>query len=119
MGRGFRGYRVAGIEGEQMSTALYTPGPWSAGDPDEFETFIWSADKYIGSVSGEEMEAGERNGNARLIAAAPDLLAACEAAAAAFARADKETRPLADNWADLRAAAETALVAIAKAKGTK
>lgn len=58
--------------------------------------------EMIASVSRYHRRAGEQAANARLIAAAPDLLAACEAleAASACERDDDD----ADVWVQLRAA---------------
>lgn len=64
-----------------------TPGPWQAGRPDTRTTSTvtgkWvydSADRYIAIAACEDgMAQEELMANARLIAAAPQLLAACEA----------------------------------------
>lgn len=100
MGRGFRGLRVAGIQGEQMSTALHTPGPWeletvktSAGICHKIGPFPGTCGREVGhacvyvdglGVPDSDPKRIELLANARLIAAAPDLLAACEELKAAF-----------------------------------
>ena len=66
----------------------HTPGPWivDRGTTSQGDLFIHVADESVrgwtcvASVHGEIPEGAV--GNARLIAAAPDLLAACEAIAA-------------------------------------
>lgn len=63
----------------------HTPGPWAIGAPNcnhdnqtvGIESDEWTVADVFGDVGGL-ME--HRDANARLIAAAPDLLAACEAA---------------------------------------
>lgn len=75
-----------------MSGAKHTPGPWSV-DHDHPNPVIVTDDLYIAEVMDDcwdESRAGagdpdaEQRANASLIAAAPDLLAACEATIAAF-----------------------------------
>ncbi len=66
----------------------FTPGPWSlvaqsngshmlvhVHDPDEFKPSM----RIIGFVEARRVSFDEDRANARLISAAPDLLAACEA----------------------------------------
>jgi hypothetical protein len=114
-----------------MSDVKHTPGPWEAAfyDTHEFEIHDPTDGTALAVVPIPTIQNGERVGanrersieeigaNARLIAASPDLLAACKAAVAAFDRADRESRPFADNWADLREAAEVARGVIAEAEG--
>lgn len=50
---------------------------------------------------------------AEIVAAWPKVVEACGACVGAFDRSDRETRTYAANWADLRAAAETARAALA------
>jgi hypothetical protein len=99
-----------------MSEPKHTPGPWAYADPELWE----NADGVvIGTAADDDVEAfeicevcelprAERNANVRLIAAAPDLLAACEEAAEALEsseyRSDQRTRG-------------RLLAAIARAKG--
>lgn len=58
-----------------------TPGPWSIKAEFENECVVFGGDRMICECyeDGEE-QTDEDRANARLIAAAPDLLAACEAA---------------------------------------
>lgn len=58
------------------SEARHTPGPWEAqGTSGGWELFAWPDDGQVGDFIGK-IWAGERNAeaNARLIAAAPELL---------------------------------------------
>lgn len=59
----------------------HTPGPWRAGRPDAAtyvdgvaSKWIYADLKYVAIASGVECEWGEVMANARLIAAAPELL---------------------------------------------
>lgn len=65
-----------------MSAARHTPGPWEIGTNKEADIRqnvpIWGPDGQ--AVCWAEDRGGERRDNAQLIAAAPDLLAAAEAA---------------------------------------
>lgn len=55
----------------------HTPGPWKVGDRHYvLPTITSDTDSYICLLGGENET---RSGNARLIAAAPDLLRCCEA----------------------------------------
>ena len=82
-----------------MTQATHTPGPWRVEDGQT----IWSGEELVGAAGriGMPMEA-----NARLIAAAPEMLAALEWAV--------ETADTEQYDADWYAAARAA---IAKAKG--
>lgn len=68
-------------------TTKHTPGPWKASDPRDaswtFPRDVWSEHYKIASVhlmaTGKPQKVADiANANAALIAAAPDLLAACE-----------------------------------------
>lgn len=71
-------------------SAQHTPGPWCVEDPMDFELTIVEAGKethewrFIASCSlpdgdnDQDFTSGEVQANARLIAAAPELLAACQ-----------------------------------------
>ena len=69
-----------------MNKTKYTPGPWETGRPDMAtlvegvdSKWIYAGDIYIAVASGCASENwDEVMANARLIAAAPELLAACE-----------------------------------------
>ncbi len=57
----------------------HTPGPWSA-MPYERSVAIFSDDAYIAAVyDGPQIDRDQRLANARLMAAAPELLAALQA----------------------------------------
>lgn len=66
-----------------MSEAKFTPGPWEAGRADTrtestvYGKWIYAGNMYLAMV--QENSDADTMANARLIAAAPDLLAACEA----------------------------------------
>ncbi|HKB54226.1 MAG TPA: hypothetical protein VKD22_09510 [Ramlibacter sp.] len=59
-----------------MST--HTPGPWTADEFDEDQTCVWSAGGIL--VCHACTVDAEGEANARLVAAAPDLLEACRLA---------------------------------------
>ena len=66
-------------------TTKHTPGPWhiDGGTNSKNDLFIWKVGEYYGghaiaTVHGEIQE--DEAANARLIAAAPDLLKACKQA---------------------------------------
>lgn len=90
----------------------HTPGPWTAGRPD-MQTFVdgvpskWIYDdkgQYVAAASGRIDGPWEQvMANARLIAAAPDLLAVAEYAL-----------EVSDKWGALH---QMATAAIAKARG--
>jgi hypothetical protein len=96
-----------------MSTTKHTPGPW------EVDRYYWTLQRrlfgddepevqIIGRIS--ETEDDEREANARLIAAAPELLENAQAALAALEQ--PKTYP-----ADIEAAKAFLRSAIAKATG--
>jgi hypothetical protein len=62
--------------------ADYTPGPWSVNDETETRS-VYAGEDVICDVhdpyEGFEGDSPEAEANARLIAAAPDLFAVCEA----------------------------------------
>lgn len=115
-----------------MGKAKHTPTPWRLSryighEPKE----DWPG-RIIGN-NGQDVFAGpfsfraltgktakEAEANAEFIVRAvnchEELLAACRAAVSAFAQADEESRPRAENWAALRAASDTARAAIARAE---
>lgn len=96
-----------------MTTDKHTPGPWEKG-------IFWNsvrisaggkhiADVYDHRFMGEGHEVGDENAaNARLIAAAPDMLAVLRAIVEAGRRSDQSCAVY---------CAEIALIAIAKARG--
>ena len=94
--------------------AKHTPGPWEAGHYNGTPTIFDSrGNGTIPLATVHDVTTGDPEANARLIAAAPDLLAACEALAQ---WADKECMPVGETndgpWDQLDAA-------IAKAKTTE
>lgn len=60
----------------------HTPGPWAVDEIRSVQAITWCGEVCIADVGGNADEE-EQLANARLIAAAPDLLAACEAMIAA------------------------------------
>lgn len=98
-----------------MSAAQHTPGPWSTTTPDD--TFITSEGRDIAEIIGdyrvyhEVMEA-----DARLIAAAPEMLEALEGCLRTFVRFRLHGSTPAEDEA-IDAALETAADAILKATG--
>jgi hypothetical protein len=62
-------------QAEPQAIAAHTPGPWTS----EANSFmICDADGFIAKVAGNNPNDAEVRANARLIAAAPELLAECE-----------------------------------------
>ena len=87
-----------------MSTR-HTPGPWAFGlygPSDEWVRVAETGDAVV--MVGHNQP--ERAANARLIAAAPELLGACKAALAAFNATGKPHSPAADACRDAIAKAE-------------
>lgn len=111
-------------------TTKHTPGPWrevvNCADYEAFPTLIYAGSSFVAQVATDQLTVESRDeANARLIAAAPDLLttiegllAHCAGTNAAFYGSGKSK--------DLRAAftgqkelMQAARAAIAKAKGTQ
>jgi hypothetical protein len=63
----------------------HTPGPWTITHPYAWKCEIRSAKRFIGNAGRADETREEMEANARLIAAAPDLLQACEEAQATLA----------------------------------
>jgi hypothetical protein len=83
--------------------AEHTAGPWSFEGPDMFGDFnvLHPADcGAVAAVVNNGRPAGEVLANARLIAAAPDLLAACENVLAHARRHTDGTARLDAAWLD-------------------
>lgn len=76
--------RADGALGAQGGGQVITPGPWATERITPRIIRIGSDDKFIGEVYSGQLEGdaneSEAESNARLITAAPDLLAACHAA---------------------------------------
>lgn len=83
----------AQFEDGEMADSKHTPGPWEwLADEDRHEAdcvpvmakdgTLQIADIFAGTVNGSDMSVDEAEANARLIAAAPDLLEALEQLAA-------------------------------------
>lgn len=93
-----------------MTISKHTPGPWMACNAGTlWDYFVWSdaADKSVCNIDYSEQSAAEVEANARLIAAAPELLAALQALAEVALYRD----------GDCTAQLTTARAAIAKATG--
>lgn len=101
-----------------MSEAKHTPGPWSVVKPQDerVQQFrIFSNRKYIGSIGNSDETVAETKANARLIAAAPDLLEAIKEYFEAYANEGKKP-----GWIKRVGAARRKVnAAIAKAEGAK
>ncbi len=100
-----------------MSAAKHTPGPWEAQMPSRHKISVVTPDErelYIGCVPLAEAEA-----NARLIAAAPELLAACETLLSNLRTLDDAGRSNPAAWSRDTFASQVRLLqdAIAKATG--
>lgn len=90
-------------------TTKHTPGPWHVDDDDGTILSEDGSEVFASHCSGDWHYIAALPADRRLIAAAPDLLAACEAALQAMDAIDVGTSWISDA---LRAA-------IAKAKGEK
>ncbi|MFN7185965.1 MAG: hypothetical protein ACK5X3_12375 [Pseudomonadota bacterium] len=104
-----------------MTQAKHTPGPWAAED-----NFIMADVDVVALVRSKDFDAATNAANARLIAAAPDLLAALEhmyylylsAAPNAFANGVTDSTGTIDEGEVLASVdATNARAAIAKARG--
>lgn len=63
-----------------MSEFKGTPGPWSTGSDEDAHIVYDAALGYVADCGSDDGDAEAERANARLIAAAPDLLAACKSA---------------------------------------
>lgn len=64
-----------------MKQNKHTPGPWSVGELDENQFVnVYAADGYSVAIEVQGEDLTEAEANAHLIAAAPELLEACETA---------------------------------------
>lgn len=96
-----------------MSENRHTPGPWRIGEDGRFGISVWG-EEHVADVKTYERDA--RKANARLIAAAPDLLEALQVLFASYkALADSGD---AGNWKiENQPEGKQALAAISKATG--
>jgi hypothetical protein len=103
----------------KTDTPTHTPGPWYPVTLDASPDHAWAIDSElveIARLSEWPDNQTEAEANARLIAAAPDLLAALESLAVGLSPASVEIQR--ENLADLcRVCREIAESAISKAKG--
>jgi len=110
-------------------THTHTPGPWTIENcrNEDGSKFLsingqgpwgsWLADIQAGNINGKPADIGPLHlANARLIAAAPDLLEALEDAAFLMRMAAKIAGPMQDSF---KRSAEDAAKAISKAEGVK
>lgn len=108
-----------------MSEAKHTPGPWliegatiyaldESGSVNRFSALVQSGYRRFGKRAGERITDGEVAANARLIGAAPDLLAAVKDGLRS-SRKDFEVGPEGDRRH--REAYSEQFAAIAKATG--
>jgi hypothetical protein len=103
----------------QPTSPAHTPGPWILSESDSAASSFGIADANGSSIAsvGDGRHDGapeESAANARLIAAAPDLLDACMT----LAEVASDSVELGD-WPELIKAIEQADAAIAKADGTQ
>ena len=98
-------------------TVKHTPGPWFYAESEVGTPFVDS--ESVGDLSAVALPIDEQKANARLIAAAPDLLAALRTAEASLADIGDADREPDVEWCERRAAEALPLVraAIAKARG--
>ena len=91
--------------------APHTPGRWSvASFADAVHPSVYAADGAVASCGGKHRSRAERFANARLCAAAPDLLAACKQQLAAL-----DGSPL--DFAGIVAAHRALEASVARAEG--
>jgi hypothetical protein len=97
-----------------MSGAKHTPGPWNVGQDSSFGISVWG-EEHVADVKNWGRE--ERQANASLIAAAPELLEALSATVAVL-RSFAAMAPQ-EGWAadEIAAVLRLADPAIAKATG--
>jgi hypothetical protein len=94
---------------------MHTPGPWRAGTKNQrFMNLVYAHDGgiLVAEVNTSAPEPGERESNAQLIAAAPDLLEGAEMILNALAWEEKHSGTTYNGADTLRAA-------VAKAKGAQ
>lgn len=89
--------------------SAHTPAPWRADDygvrdVGGYICWIHKPHRYEGQDERYQKEVAERRADARLIAAAPDLLAACQGAIAAIDNYPDRQHPMTASEIILRAA---------------
>lgn len=91
----------------------HTPGPWTIhtrfDDGAEVRAIAWCGVVCVGSSGNQSIDAAEARANAHLIAAAPDLLEACEGAV--------DKCRFGCTWLSYCGTCKSLLAAIAKARG--
>lgn len=102
--------------GSQKSEVSHTPGPWgvipNGGDVRPEAIFAPQAGGYIVATTWAIVPEAQRKANARLLAAAPELLAACQAMDSSFDQCGPWNDPYIKNGR------EAIRSAIAKATGS-
>jgi len=101
-----------------MSGVKHTPGPWLTQWEHDGDESIWSRDggmHMIATCHAEDDRVIPAKANARLIAAAPDLLEA--GAELQAARKAQKLSPSAENLSRVRRASDAFDAAIARARG--
>lgn len=104
-------------------TVKYTPGPWAIGGPDDAYIFAGTdaSEKRIAEIVEDDLDSGydycsteEADANARLIAAAPEMLEALQVAETVLILLKHEVEGLRFNGKNVLPRVQTA---IRKAKG--
>ncbi len=95
-----------------MNTAQHTPGPWMV-EPDEDGLFLVVDESREMDYIYIDQQQDNREANARLIAAAPEMLAALEVVVESWTSQFERNGHLAPDWC------KQARAAIAKATGSK
>ena len=103
-----------------MSETKHTPGPWSYGPSTLYDRGFYinhsrDTNDIATTVNSRVRHVAETEANARLIAAAPELLAACASARGALHRAAEDRYDVTPQW--LLDAVDELVKAIAKAEG--
>lgn len=101
----------------------HTPGPWVLDFSTQTGWAIWADPRLHGDmrrgavVIAADLRGGKQDeANARLMAAAPDLLAAAQLLVDAYRKGEENGSSM--DWSDVDQAWEAAKAAIAKATGT-